>query len=125
MVLDKVLEKEIKKFDVDTEIKMGFEKYLTPDEKWDIVSKFFQGKSTENMKVICNKINKMIVVDFSSARKAKEFADMPSEGLAAFARQWLREKGEDFKKYDVYFNLAVTYEDKDEKKNKKVIIRVM
>ena len=124
MVLDKVLEKEIKKFDVDTEIKMNIEKYLSPDDKWDIVSKFFQGKMTEE-KVACDKKNKMIVVDFKNTRKAKEFADMPSSGLAAFARQWLRDKGEDFKIYDVYFNLGVTYDDKDEKKNKKVIIRVM
>lgn len=124
MALDRVLEKEVKKFDVDTEIKMDFEKYLSPEDKWDIVSKFFQSKITDG-KVGCDKINKMIVFDFPAARKAKEFADMPSEGLAAFARQWLRDKGEDFKKYDVYFNLGVTYDDKDEKKNKKVIIRVM
>lgn len=124
MALDRVLEKEVKKFDIDTEIKMNIEKYLSPDDKWDIVTKFFQNKMTD-AKVACDKINKMIVVDFPAARKAKDFADMPSEGLAAFARQWIREKGEDFKKYDVYFNLGVTYDDKDEKKNKKVIIRVM
>ena len=124
MVLDRVLEKEVKKFDVDTEIMMDFEKYLSPEDKWDIVSNFFQSKITDG-KVGCDKINKMIVFDFPASRKAKEVADMPSEGLAAFARQWLREKGEDFKKYDVYFNLGVTYDDKDEKKNKKVIIRVM
>ncbi len=124
MALDRVLEKEVKKFDIDTEIKMNIEKYLSPDDKWDIVTKFFKNKMTD-AKVACDKINKMIVVDFPAARKAKDFADMPSEGLAAFARQWIREKGEDFKKYDVYFNLGVTYDDKDEKKNKKVIIRVM
>lgn len=124
MALDRVLEKEVKKFDIDTEIKMNIEKYLSPDDKWDIVTKFFKNKMTD-AKVVCDKINKMIVVDFPAARKAKDFADMPSEGLAAFARQWIREKGEDFKKYDVYFNLGVTYDDKDEKKNKKVIIRVM
>ena len=124
MAFDKVLEKEIEKFGIDPEVKMNIEKYLSPDDKWEIVSKFFQSKEVDG-KIVCDKINKMVIADFPTARKAKEFADMPSAGLAAFARQWLRDKDEDFKKYDVYFNLGVTYDDKDEKKNKKVVIRVM
>ena len=99
-------------------------KYFTPDEKWEIVSKFFQEKNLD-AKVGVDKMNKMIVFNFSTARNAKTFAEMPSEGLAAYARQWLRDKGEDFKKYDVYFNLGIMYDDKDEKNSKKVIIRVM
>jgi hypothetical protein len=124
MVFDKVLEREIKKFDIDPEVKTNVKKYLSPDDKWDIAVKFFQSKVID-AKVGFDKNGKMIVFDFPSTRKAKEFADMPSEGLAAFARQWLRDKGEDFKIYDVYFNLGVMYDDKDEKKSKKVMIRVM
>lgn len=124
MAFDKVLEKEIKKFDVETEVKSNIAKYFTPDEKWEIVSSFFQEKGID-AKIAADKMNKMIVFNFSSARNAKNFADMPSEGLAAFARKWLRDKGEDFKVYDVYFNLGVTYDDSVEKNNKKVIIRVL
>ena len=47
MALDRVLEKEVKKFDIDTEIKMNIEKYLSPDDKWDIVTKFFKNKMTD------------------------------------------------------------------------------
>jgi len=124
MAFDKVLEKEIKKFDIETEVKSNIAKYFTPDEKWEIVSSFFQEKGID-AKIAADKMNKMIVFNFSSARNAKNFADMPSEGLAAFARKWLRDKGEDFKVYDVYFNLGVTYDDSAEKNNKKVIIRVL
>ena len=124
MVFDRVLEKEIKKFDIDPEIKINIEKYLNNDEKWEIVKSFFQKKNGD-AKIGFDNINRMIVFDFQNARNAKNFAEMPSEGLAAHARQWLRDKGEDFKKYDVHFNLGIMYDDKDEKKNKKVIIRVM
>ncbi len=124
MAFDRVLEREIKKFDIDPEIMTNVSKYFTPDEKWEIVSKFFQEKNLD-AKVGVDKMNKMIVFNFSTSRNAKTFAEMPSEGLAAYARQWLRDKGEDFKKYDVYFNLGVMYDDKDEKNSKKVIIRVM
>ena len=124
MVFDKVLEREIKKFDIDPEVKMNIKKYLSPDDKWDIATKYFKNKIMD-AKIGLDKAGKIIIFDFPSNRRAKEFADMPSDGLAAFARQWLREKGEDFKIYDVYFNLGVIYDDKDEKKNKKVIIRVM
>ncbi len=124
MVFDKVLEREIKKFDIDPEVKTNVKKYLSPDDKWDIAVKFFQSKAID-AKIGFDKNGKMIVFDFPTVRKAKEFADMPSEGLAAFARQWIRDKGEDFKIYDVYFNLGVVYDDKDEKKSKKVMIRVM
>ena len=124
MVFDKVLEKEIKKFDIDPEIKTNVKKYLSPDDKWDIAVKFFQSKITD-AKIMMDKNGKLIIFDFSTSRKAKEFADLPSDGLASFARQWLRDKGEDFKIYDIHFNLGVMYDDNDEKKNKKVMIRVM
>ena len=125
MVFDKVLEREIKKFDVDPEVRMNIQKYLSPDDKWDIAVKFFQSKKSDGVKIMMDKNGKVITFDFPTTRKAKEFADMPSEGLAAFARQWLRDKGEDYKIYDVYFNLGVMYDDGDDKKNKKVMIRVM
>ena len=124
MAFDRVLEKEIKKFGIDPEIKTNVAKYFTPEEKWEIVKSFFQSKEIGAKVGIENK-SRMIVFNFSSAKNAKDFADMPSEGLAAFARQWLRDKGEDFKIYDIHFNLGVTYEEKDEKTSKKVVVRMM
>lgn len=125
MTYDAVLEEQFKKFGIENpeEIRSTVEKYLTPDEKWEIVGKFFKQKAVDDGKVTVDNVNKMVIVNFSTAGKAKKFAEMPSEGLPAFARQWVREnKEEDWKKFDIYFNLGITYDDKDPKANKRVMI---
>lgn len=124
MVYDPILEEQFKKFGITNpeDIKMNIEKYFSPDEKWEILRDFFQQKEIKNGKVTVDGVNKVVVVNFTTVDDAKKFANIPSEGLSAFTRQRLREKGEDFKKYDIYFNLGVTYDEKDPKLNKRVMV---
>ncbi len=119
-----VLEEQFKKFGITNpeEIKMGIEKYLTPDEKWEIVSEFFKQKEIKDCNITVDKVNKVVIANFSSVADAKKFANIPSEGLPAFTRQWIKDKGEDFRKYDIYFNLGVKYDDADSKLNKRVMV---
>ena len=117
MIVDKVLEKQIKKFDIDPETKLNrVEKYLSHDERWEILKKFFKQKEIPNAKILVDEINKQVIINFEKTSDAKKFSKFPSEGLPAFARQCIREKGEDFTKYDIYFNLGIMYNEKNDKR---------
>ena len=124
MPYDAILEEQFKKFGITNpeDIKMNIEKYFTPDEKWEIIQDFFKQKEIKDGNVSVDGVNRMVIINFPSSDAAKKFADLPSEGLPAFARQWVKNKGEDFKKYDIYFNLGVNYEEKNPKLNKRVMV---
>ena len=124
MPYDAILEEQFKKFGITNpeDIKMDFEKYFTPDEKWEIICDFFRQKDIKDGKVTIDGANKIVIINFPSEAAAKNFANIPSEGLPAFARQWVKNKGEDFKKYDIYFNLGINYDEKNSKLNKRVMV---
>ena len=124
MAYDVVLEEQFKKFGIKNpeDIKMETEKYFTPEEKWVILGEFFKQKEIPDGTATVDSVNKNVIINFTNADTAKKFAEFPSEGLPAFARQWVRNKGEDFRKYDVYFNLGITYNEKDPKLNKRVMV---
>lgn len=121
MTLDPIMEKEFEKFKIDEEIKGKGCKYLTKDEKFQIVLNFFKEKNIKYKNMISNSMEKIITYTFETKTEAEKFADSPSIGLLAFGRKYVAEKGKDPKDYDIAFNLSILHDKKGNTPNVVVI----
>lgn len=63
---------------------------------------------------------------FENPEKALEFSKHPSIGIAKMTRDFIKNRGENYEEYDIFFNLSVIYDEtKNNKKPNIVTVRVL
>ena len=127
MKLDPILEQMYQKFDVNPEIKNDVEKYLSKEQRWDIVTHYYRSIEKDlDCAISLNANTRMITFIFKDKEAAKKFAYNPSDELQKFSRNFLIQRGQDPKKYDLFFNLNIVYDESENNKKPLVVnIRVI